>query len=321
MWPEQPLGGGALHLQARAKVNLGLAVLGQRSDGFHEIDTLFARVELYDEIWLQRADGLSGELVYDAGLASEPGAPRRSEPGVLVNAPTWLEVGKDDLAMDESNLAILAARLYLDEAEGAVEGDVGVKVHLLKRIPLAAGLGGGSSDAAAVLLGMQRLFPADVDIHSLGARLGSDVPFFLQGACCARGRGRGDQLEPLDLPAVPIVLVNPGLQMSAASAFSAIDSFGPPLDIERIVSSLAAGAEPGWRNDLQPGVTASCPEVRFVLEAVAGSGLQGALMSGSGTSCFAVARDEAAAREAAMRVAQEHPDWFVWTGWAAQPGG
>lgn len=288
--------GDGLHLKAHAKVNLGLAVLGRRPDGFHEIDSLFARIDLHDEIWLRPARELSGELV---------------------SAPDELVSGSAELAMDESNLAVRAARLYLDEAKIASA----VSVRLLKRIPLAAGLGGGSSDAAAVLLGMRRLFPAHVDVKSLAQRLGSDVPFFLEAARCARGSGRGERLEAVALPAVPIVVVKPHRQMPAAAAYRAVRSFGPRLDAQRITEALAAGSEPGWRNDLQPGVVASCPEVGRVLEALAGSGLRGALMSGSGTSCFAVAGGEAEARSAARRLAREHPDWFVWNGWAARPGG
>ena len=159
-------------IDAPAKLNLGLEVIGRRDDGFHEIATIF--------------------LPSISTIAS----PCRQ--------PTDLELSCDDDSLaGEDNLALRALRLLRDETNHPG----GARIHLRKRIPAAAGLGGASSDAAAALLGGRELWQLDVSdarLHDLAARLGSDVPFFLRGGC-AIGRGRGDLLEPLPLPAERLV--------------------------------------------------------------------------------------------------------------------
>lgn len=271
--------GAAVEERAHAKVNLGLSVLARRGDGYHEIETLMARLSLADEVRVERAGS-----------------------GVV------LAVEGADLPTDERNLATRAALRYL-EAAGA-EG-VGVTVRLRKRIPLAAGLGGGSSDAAAVLRALRVLVPAEVDVQRLGLALGSDVPFFLSDLPAALARGRGERLQPVTLPPLALVLAYPGEAVSAAEAYDALQSFTSRLPLDALLEKLRAGAEPGFVNALQPGVVRAHPRVREVIKALRAEGLRGVAMSGSGSCCFAVAADEPSAREAATRLAASHPGWTV----------
>jgi 4-diphosphocytidyl-2-C-methyl-D-erythritol kinase len=173
-------------VDAPAKLNLGLEVIGRRDDGFHEIATIFITIDLYDRLTLSPADDL--ELSCD-----------------------------DDSLAGTDNLALRALDLLRDETH--YPG--GACIHLCKRIPAAAGLGGASSDAAAALLGGRQLWQLDLrdaELHDLAARLGSDVPFFLRGGC-AIGRGRGDRLDPLPLPAdLRFVVVVPDVQIPAKTA-------------------------------------------------------------------------------------------------------
>jgi 4-diphosphocytidyl-2-C-methyl-D-erythritol kinase len=282
---------GPLRLSAHAKVNLGLAVLGRRGDGFHDIDTLFARVELHDELTIEPAERVVASL--------EPGADDPSLHG---------------LRMDEDNLVLRAARSYL-QAAGRPGG---VSIRLSKRIPVAAGLGGGSADAAAVLRGLARLLPAPVDMSTLAEGLGSDVPFFVADLRAARGGGRGELLEPVELPSLPLVLANPRIAVSAAEAYARFTYFDPALDRAldpaEAVRRLASGDDPGYLNSLQAGVVSAYPEIGEVLGELEGAGLNGVLMSGSGPTCFGFAASVADAWSAARQVSVRRPGWWVWAG-------
>lgn len=284
--------GGPLTLRAHAKVNLGLAVLARRGDGYHELDTLFARLDLHDSLTVAPAAGIELSLTVADGV--EP----------------------HDLDAGPGNLAYRAARLYLD----AAGGPGGARIALHKRIPVAAGLGGGSSDAAAVLTGLAELYPADLDLAALAAELGSDVPFFLSGLPAARGAGRGERLTPAALPRRPVVLVNPGEAVGVAEAFAALQNFSRRLDPERIREALLGGHEPRYTNALQPGVSLLRPAVRDALALLREAGLQGVLLSGSGPTCFGLARDEAHAQRAAASIGAQRPAWWVRTDWLGEEG-
>src|SRR5215207_1904390 len=173
-------------IDAPAKLNLGLEVIGRRHDGFHEIATIFVAIDISDRVTLSPADGL--ELSCD-----------------------------DDALAGEENLAWRALRLLRDETN--YPG--GARIHLRKRIPAASGLGGASSDGAAALLSGRELWGLDVSddrLCDLAVSLGSDVPFFLRGGC-AMGRGRGDLLEALPLPAdFWFVVVVPDVRIPAKTA-------------------------------------------------------------------------------------------------------
>ncbi len=272
-------GTGRVEGRAHAKVNLGLSVLARRGDGYHEIESLMTRVSLADDVCVVR-DGT----------------------GVVVS------VEGAELPTDDRNLALRAARRYL-EAAGAV--DIGVAIELTKRIPIAAGLGGGSSDAAAVLRALRTLVPADVDLERLALELGSDVPFFLAGHAAALARGRGERLEAVPLPKLALVLAYPGEAVSAAEAYGALQSFTSRLQLDALLEKLRAGTEPGFVNALQPGVVRAHPVVREVIKALRAEGLRGVSMSGSGSCCLALAPDRAEAEDAAQRLRAAHPLWTV----------
>jgi 4-diphosphocytidyl-2-C-methyl-D-erythritol kinase len=276
---------GAVRVSAPGKLNLGLRVAALRGDGYHEIDTLFVTVSEADRLTVARWDG-----PVDGVVRSDPKAAGGAVPDRFAD-----------------NLAARAAAAWL-HAAGA-EG--GAWIELDKRLPVAAGLGGGSSDAGAVLRAMARLAPADVDTAALAKRLGSDVPFFAAGLPAARGRGRGERLRPLSLPPRWLVLLNPGVPVAAGDAYRALGAFGPPIDWEVVAAAWRDGGTPPWRNDLQPGVLRAHPDVRRALDALRAEDLTAPLLSGSGATCFGLARDEARARAVAGRLRAAWPDAWV----------
>lgn len=260
-------------ISAPAKVNLRLRVLTRRPDGYHEIDTFFQAIDLTDEVTVRL--GASG---------------------------IRLDVSGFDVGPSEENLAYRAAQRFAARI-GLREG---VDIELVKRIPAGAGLGGGSSDAAAVLIGLAALEGVPMDDPRLGqaaTELGSDVPFFLGSSSLARGRGRGERLDPLEpLPAADLVLVSPPVHVSTAGAYAALaasrrqlEQDEDPVPEPRSWSDVVAHA----RNDFQPVVTRAHPEVSRAIGALEGSGATLVLMSGSGSSVFGVFTDAVAARAAA----------------------
>jgi 4-diphosphocytidyl-2-C-methyl-D-erythritol kinase len=265
-------------LKAHAKVNLGLNIIAKRGDGFHEVDTLLARLELHDELTLgPRDQGIS------------------------------LTVENADLPTDSKNLAYRAAEMYLSR----VDKTRGVHIHLKKNIPLAAGLAGGSSDAAAVLRGLAQMYPSRVDLLEIAKELGSDVSFFVQDISAARARGKGEKLEPVNLPQLFIVLVNPGVHISAKEAYENLQNFSARLKLESVLEKLASHQEPGYLNALQPGVMLLYPKVREVLTMLRKTGLRGVMMSGSGSTCFGLAASQGEAQQIAEQIQREHSEWWT----------
>lgn len=265
---------------APAKINLGLSVLGVRENGYHDLHSLMVPLTVGDELEIRPAEALT------------------------------LRVEGADLPTDERNLVYRAARAYLDAA--GVTGGADIVLH--KRLPLASGLGGGSSDAASTLLALAELYPSDVDLPALALSLGADVPFFLLGGA-ALAQGVGERLTPIhDLPPVHLVLANAGAEISAGDAYRWLDEtgdFSSPLRLDAIRQALASGVEVPYFNSLQAGVLARFPSVLTTLEALADAGLHSVLMSGSGATCFGLARDEAQAQAAAGALAAQFPQWWV----------
>lgn len=282
--------GDAVHIDAPAKINLFLKVLRRRDDGYHELDTLFQAVDLCDEVTVARAG---------AGVA--------------------LRVEGADVGPERDNLAYRAAAAFLEAA--GVGG--GLEVLLTKRIPAGAGLGGGSSDAAAVLRAANAVLGGPLEaatLHALAAGLGSDVPFFLGPGTLARGTGRGEVLEMLPpLPELPVVLVLPPVHVSTAEAYGRLararaEGGGTSVSIEGAADpGAAASTSPsvaalpaGWAdvardavNDFEDVVPEGWPEVGRALAALRRSGAVFSLLSGSGGACFGVFGDAGAARSAA----------------------
>ncbi len=250
---------------APGKVNLGLSLLGKRPDGYHELHTLFALLSFGDRLWI------------------EP-IPQ----GLQFQGP-----------FGEEDLAYRAAKAYL-EAAGAPGG---VRIVLEKRLPVGAGLGGGSSDAAQVLLSLKALYPSGVDLFALAQGLGSDVPFFLLGGF-AEGRGRGEVLRPLRGPRVPVVVYSPGLRLETARVYRAVgpEDLGPELPIPAILEALARGEEPPYWNSLEGPAFRLHPELREVKGRLRRLGLRGVLLSGSGSAFFGLAESLEAARWAEARL-------------------
>lgn len=282
---------------AHAKVNLGLAVIALRGDGYHELETVMARVGLADELRI--------------GIGEVAGAGRDAVHLTVDVAPGL--PGSDAIGPAQDNLATRAAEAYLRQrrASDPDAPHVVVDLHLAKHIPVAAGLGGGSADAGAVLRALAERLPAGVDVQAVARALGSDVPFLTTTAPAALARGRGERLAAVAVPRLHLVLANPGGQVSAAAAYANLVGFTPRLRFDGALANLAAGAEPGWPNGLQPGVLRSLPVVRTVLGALRGAGLRGVLLSGSGPTCFGVARDAEHARSVAADLARAQPGWWV----------
>jgi 4-diphosphocytidyl-2-C-methyl-D-erythritol kinase len=264
---------------APAKVNLGLSVRGLRQGGYHELHTIMVPLNVGDDLEIRPAPTLT------------------------------LAVEGADLPTDAKNLVFRAARAYLDAAGIST----GVQITLTKRLPLASGLGGGSSDAATTLMALARLFPAGVDLPKLALKLGADVPFFLIGQS-AIAEGVGEILTPLPVPRVPLVLVNPGVEVSAADAYRWLDDeeeFSPALDIEAILDALTTGRPVPYLNALQPHVALRHPPIREALTLLSEAGLRSPLMSGSGSTCFALAASDDQAWDAARAIARHKPGWWV----------
>ena len=263
--------GPAIELPCPAKVNLGLRVVGRRPDGYHDLDTVFQRVTLFDRLRLQ---------------LTETG-------GVELSCPD------SELPMGEGNIAWRAARLLLDRAATSR----GVSLTLWKSIPRAAGMGGGSSDAASVLLGLNRLLGGPLsgeELPVLGSGLGADVPFFLLERPAARGEGIGDRLTPVNIPPWWFVLVHPPFEASTAWVYRNLNL---ELTISRrssIKNHLEQGSftsEERLSNDLESVTFAAYPELGTIREALLSLGAVKALMSGSGPTMFGMfARRESAER-------------------------
>jgi 4-diphosphocytidyl-2-C-methyl-D-erythritol kinase len=267
-----------------AKLNLHLEVLQRREDGFHELRTIFQTIDLADEIDLfpGRAGGPRIELeVAGTGYAGLPA--------------------------DESNLAWRAADRFL--AHWGERGE-SVRIRLGKRIPIGGGLGGGSSNAATVLLGLCALLgrnPGLAALEEVAAGLGSDVPFFLHGGT-GLGTGRGERIERLPDPAPPLELwlAVPPVQVSTREVFSAhrID----PSPAERRPTEAESARLPApWRplvgwNDLEPTCLALYPAVGAVYNRLSESGAQAVRLSGSGSTIFAQFADRASGEAAGHRL-------------------
>lgn len=265
-----------LTINAFAKINLGLRVLGKRPDGYHEIETVFQSIDLYDT------------------LTVEP----NEEPGIhLEIASSWA------LPPERENLVYRAAELVLSR----FSLDRGVRILLEKRIPVGAGLGGGSSDAAATLVALNKLFRlrlSDIELHELALQVGSDVPYFLVGGLC-RGRGRGELLEKLPerFTEHSFVLVVPNSALSTAEVYRQYDElrsqgWQPPS--ARLYEDIDCA------NDLEDAALVLCPALHTLRETV--RALQPELwgMSGSGPTYYAVWASSAQAQQAAQVLAQKN---------------
>ncbi len=274
---------------ARAKVNLTLRVLGRRPDGYHELESVVAFAGIGDEITLH------------------VGAPV----GVTVSGPFAR-------AIDGENIAARALSGLAEVAPALTLGAVTIE----KRLPVAAGIGGGSADAAAVLRAVRRANEpqaSEVDWPALAASLGADVPVCLASTAQLMW-GIGRETAPLSpLPALPAVLVNPGVPLATGPVFQALGAAPAPA---RSAQPLVPGPFPdvasaaeyvrAHGNDLEPVAMALCPVIGGVLAALgAEPGVLVARMSGSGPTCFALFATNADAEAAAQRIQLRNSGWWV----------
>ena len=267
---------------AYAKVNLGLKVLAKRTDGFHEIRSILQNVNVADTLHFHPA------------------------------ATFRMSCSDSALSTGQDNLVCRAAALFADAVDQR-EGGPSYHIHLEKRIPMGAGLGGGSADAAAVLRGLNRLAGQPLDhsqLQRLGAELGSDIPFALVGGT-GLVRGRGEILEPLQWVGLPChyALVYPGLEVSTAWAYGQVEAglteASPYLTF---IDSLRGGRVDGMRlrqvleNDLQAHVERANPIVAVVGSQLMAAGAVASSMSGSGSAVYGIFDDRTAAETAAEKL-------------------
>jgi 4-diphosphocytidyl-2-C-methyl-D-erythritol kinase len=262
-----------------AKVNLYLRVVRRRADGYHDLVTVMQPLSLADE------------------LTVTPGGEGLS-----------FTCDHPDLPLGPDNLAYRAALAFQEAA--AVR--VAAHLHLGKRIPVAAGLGGGSSDAAATLQTLNLLYGSPLDragLHSLAARLGADVPFFLERGP-AVGRGTGTELTPLALPPYNYLLLNPGVPLSTRWVYENLDLAG--LTGTPVLSSWDPAHPERWvHNDLGAVALRRLPELADWLEQVRRAGALAQAVSGSGPTIYGLFPTWEAAREAAEALRRSFPGWLA----------
>jgi 4-diphosphocytidyl-2-C-methyl-D-erythritol kinase len=277
----------SLVLPAFAKINVDLRVLGVRPDGFHDLRTVFQSLAVHDVLTFTRRTG-----------------------------PFAIECDDSTLPVDRRNLVWKAASLlWRTVGRRRSETPRDVVVGLRKRIPQAAGLGGGSADAAMALLALSRLWDLDVDLPTLSrlaARLGADVPFFLVGGT-ALGLGRGDDIYPLaDLPRTHVVVVRPRFGVATTDAYAWYDA-EPRRTIREPVRKGVPASWPDWsmnvRNDLEPAVTRHHPTIARIRHLLLEAGAVVAAMSGSGSAVFGLFERLEAARRTSTDLTR--PGWQV----------
>lgn len=242
-----------MHVRSYAKINWSLRITGRRADGYHDLETLFQQISLHDDLHFERADRLL----------------------LTCDDPT--------IPTDDSNLVVRAAQLL--EAPP-------VHITLQKRIPAGGGLGGGSSNAAATLLALDRMFDMRRDdLPKLALQLGSDVPFFLVGGT-AYATGRGEELTPLPAAApIPLLLLLPEERVLTREAFARIRSYSQPIGIERYQAMIAddlMAHSAELINDFEEPVFALVPRLRELRDRLERAGALWARMSGSGSTIYGV---------------------------------
>lgn len=291
MW--QPMD-DSVTVRAPAKINLGLGVGPLRADGYHPLQTVYQAIGLYDDVTVSSCQEWQVEV------------------------RSTSEIDVSSVPLDQSNLAVRAGKL-LQAHHGLVESPA--RIEIAKGIPVAGGLAGGSADAAATLVGLDRLWnlrTSDDDLLSIAAQLGSDVPFALIGGT-AHGTGHGEIVEPVpDAGSYWWLLVPHPEGLSTPAVYAEYDASPAPLSVEpvsRMLAALAAGdpvqlAAALW-NDLAEPAFRLRPDLRDVVEAVRRTSALGQLLSGSGPTVLALAESADHARELGRHLAEAgyEPTW------------
>jgi 4-diphosphocytidyl-2-C-methyl-D-erythritol kinase len=245
-------------INSYAKINLYLDVLNKRSDGYHEIETLFSTIDLYDSL----------KFV----LTKKP------EIQILSNVP--------ELASVNNLVNKIAQRILSD-----FEVNQGIKVHLIKRIPISAGLGGGSSNAAMTFIALNALLGLNMEeryMHSVASEYGSDINFFFSGGL-ALGKSRGELICPMpDADELDLLLVNPGIAISSGEAYQLVK-----------VDARNSAAKKMWYNSLEKGIAVKYPMIEDTLRKLKELGADESMMSGSGSTCIGLYKNKAGQLSAA----------------------
>lgn len=255
------------HRKAYAKINLALDVLGTLPNGYHEVRMIMQTVDIWDELTFEKA-----------------------ESGIVVTT------NSGELPTDENNLIYKAAKLMQEEFE--ISG--GIRIHLQKNIPIAAGMAGGSTDAAAALKGINEMYGLGASLERLmeiGLRIGADVPYCVMGGT-ALAEGIGERLSRLpDPPSCTLVVVKPDLNVSTKEVYTRLDALQdyehPDIDgmIDAIGQKNLAGVTERLGNVLQPVTMQLCPSVGIICDEMKRLGALGSLMSGSGPTVFGIFDD------------------------------
>lgn len=268
-----------LELKALAKINLGLDVLGVRDNGYHDVRMVMQTIYLYDNVTIQKTE----------------------EPGI------HLKTNLSFLPVDEKNIAYKAAKLLVDEFR--IEG--GIKITLDKHIPVAAGMAGGSSNAAAVLVGMNRMFQlnlSDQELMDRGVQLGADVPY-----CIMRGtvlaEGIGEVLTPLPpLPKCYVLVAKPGISVSTKMVYEKLDSH--EIEEHPNIDGIMEGLEEGdlekiadsMGNVLERVTIEEYPIIENIKDIMKNAGALNAMMSGSGPTVFGIFKEKTLAKQAMQQI-------------------
>ena len=307
-------------INAYAKINITLDVTGRLPNGYHTIKSVMQQVDLCDEVTVERIE--------DPGIILTV----ESECGGLSAA------GHDLVPCDEKNIAYRAAKAIFTEAGNKGLRTPGVRIHLKKRIPAAAGLAGGSTDAAAALVGINEACGfafTEEELCAVGKTIGADVPFCIKGGTVLC-EGIGEKMTELSgLPAIPVIIAKPDEAVSTAEGYASLDREleagtldHPDTDglaavienavTDRIEQNDLAGAIdsllPFLGNVFAPMTEESHPVIADIRQAMIDSGAAGALMSGSGPSVFALYKDEAMAAESEAALRKRFPDIFIYRG-------
>lgn len=269
-------------IKAYAKINLGLDVVRRLENGYHEVKMIMQTVNIYDELAFEKTDG---EII----LTTDSG----------------------ELPLDENNLIYKAVRLMQD-TYGISEG---VKVHLQKNIPIAAGMAGGSTDAAAAMIAMKELFSLEVtkdDLMKLGVKIGADVPYCIMGGT-ALAEGIGEKLTALTkAPVCYLVVAKPDINVSTKFVYEHLDAAGvqkhPDIDgmVEAIKQGDLQGITKRMENVLETVTIPAHPIIATIKEKMLDAGAMNSLMSGSGPTVFGIFTEYEKAQQAYERIKEEN---------------
>ena len=274
-----------MEIKATAKINLGLDVIRKREDGYHDVRMIMQMTGMYDRITL---------------------SPKRGKPGIV------LKTNLPYIPVNENNLAFRAAKILMDEFDVTD----GLAIHLQKFIPVAAGLAGGSTDAAAVMKAVNRIFRLGLDDAQLmerGAKIGADIPYCIMGGT-ALAEGIGEKLTPLPaMPACSILLAKPPISVSTKEVYGALraDEIERHPDIDGMIEALKEGNLYGvtdrLANVLEDVTAPSRPIIGEMEQEMKEAGALAAIMSGSGPTVFGIFDNETNARKCRDELRTKHP--------------